>query len=90
MNVHLQQFDTPWHGLVDGHPVVADRGEHSRAGQQADEEWKKWTVDLLYKLYRILDYLLIQRNKKVKAQPRPFYSSELVNCLKSYITCSKK
>ena len=29
---------------------------------------------LLYKLYRISDHLLIQRNKKVEAQPRPFYS----------------
>ena len=38
----------------------------------------------LYKLYRISDDLLIQRNKKVEAQPRPFYSSELVNRLKSY------
>ena len=45
---------------------------------------------LLYKLYRISDDLLIQRNKRVKAQPRPFYSSELVNRLKSYTTCSKK
>ena len=44
----------------------------------------------LYKLYRISDDLLIQRNKKVEAQPRPFYSSELVNRLKSYTTCSKK
>ena len=40
--------------------------------------------DLLYKLYRISDDLLIQRNKKVSAAPQPFYSSELVNCLKSY------
>ena len=45
---------------------------------------------LLYKLYRVSDNLLIQRNKKVEAQPRPFYSSELVNRLKSYTTCSKK
>ena len=44
----------------------------------------------LYKMYRISDALLIQRNKKVKAQPRPFYSSELVNHRKSYTTCSKK
>ena len=36
------------------------------------------------KLYRISDYLLIQRNKKVSAAPQPFYSSELVNRLKSY------
>ena len=35
-----------------------------------------------YKLYRISDDLLIQRNKKVLAQL--FYSSELVNLLKSY------
>ena len=45
---------------------------------------------LLYKLYRISDDLLIQRNKKVEAQPRPFYFSKLVNSLKSYTICSKK
>ena len=47
-------------------------------------------LGILYKLFRISDDLLTQRNKKVKAQPRPFYSSELVNRLKSYPTCSKK
>ena len=45
---------------------------------------------LLYKLYRISDDLLIQKSKKVEAQLRPFSSSELVNCLKSCTTCSKK
>ena len=44
----------------------------------------------LYKLYRISDNLLIQRNKKVKVQTRPSYYSGLVNRLKSYTTCSKK
>ena len=48
------------------------------------------TCNILYKLYRISDDLLIQRNKKVEAQPRLFYSSELVNRPKSYTTCSKK
>ena len=33
--------------------------------------------DILYKLYRISDDLLIQRNKKVSAAPQPFYSSEI-------------
>ena len=47
------------------------------------------SIDLLYKLYRISDDLLIQRNKKVVAQPTPFYSSELVYCLKSYTTYKK-
>ena len=46
--------------------------------------------DSSYKLYRILDNLLIQRGKKVEAKLKPFYSSELVNILKSYATCSKK
>ena len=41
-------------------------------------------------MYRISNYLLIQRNKKFEVQPRLFYSSELVNSLKSYTTCSKK
>ena len=45
---------------------------------------------LLYKFYMISDDLVIQRNKKVEAQPRPLYSSELVNRLKSYTMCSKK
>ena len=44
----------------------------------------------LYKLYWISDYLLIQNNEKMEAQSRYFYSSELVNSLKSYTTCSKK
>ena len=35
-------------------------------------------ASLLYSFLRISDYLLIQRNKKVEAQPRPSYSSELV------------
>ena len=39
---------------------------------------------LILDLYRILDNLLIQRNKKVSAAPLPFYSSELVNRLKFY------
>ena len=41
-------------------------------------------IPFYYKLYRILDYLLIHRNKKVSAAPWRFYSSELVNSLKSY------
>ena len=35
-------------------------------------------------MYRISDDSLIQRNKKVLVAPQPFYSFELVNCLKSY------
>ena len=36
----------------------------------------------------ISDYLLVQRNKKVEAQPRFFFkSSELVNSLNSYTAC---
>ena len=41
-------------------------------------------ITFYYKLYRIAENLLIQRNKKVPAAPKPFYSSELVNRLKSY------
>ena len=36
-------------------------------------------ITFYYKFYRISDYLLIQRNKKVFAMPLPFYSSELEN-----------
>ena len=43
-----------------------------------------------YKLYRTLDHLPIQRNKKVEAQPRPPHPSEPTNSPKSYTTCSKK
>ena len=29
--IHLQQLDSPRHRLVDGHPVVPDRGKHCGA-----------------------------------------------------------
>ena len=36
------------------------------------------------------DDILIQRIKKVLVAPQPFYSSELINCLKSYTIYSTK
>ena len=52
--------------------------------QSKDKVWEFFL--LLYKFYRISDYLLIQRNKKVQLQPKPFYFSELLNSLTMTMT----
>ena len=86
---HINPNGLPGHGLSDFRFVTIAPLMIFLLGIFLNFHQLCMVIYLLYKLYSISNFLLIQSNKKVEAQPRPFYSFELVNSLKSYTTYCK-